>query len=155
MKRILVLLLFVASFSPAQTAPQSKAPSRPSGRQLLLAADHAFSQDTAKRRLDGWMAFMADDAVLFSVKPIVGKDAIRAFYQPAFADADFSLSWQPSRAEMFPSGDTGYTTGRYELHAKDAKGNKVVRHGSYLTVWKKQPDGSWKVIADGGAPDAH
>jgi ketosteroid isomerase-like protein len=29
----------------------------------------------------------------------------------------------------------------------------MVRHGSYLTVWKKQSDGSWKVIADGGAPD--
>jgi ketosteroid isomerase-like protein len=151
MKHALALLLVISALATAQTTPKPQ----PTGEQLLLSADRAFNDDTAQRRLEGWMANMADDAVLFSAKPIVGKDAIRAFYQPAFADADFSLSWQPTRAEMFPAGDTGYTTGRYELHAKDAKGNKVVHHGSYLTVWKKQPDGSWKVIADGGAPDAH
>ena len=151
MKRVLVLLLLIATMASAQTTRKSPPP----GEQLLLDADRSFYRETAKRRLDGWMDYMADDAVLFSAKPVVGKDAIRAFYEPAFADPDFSLSWQLTRAEMFPSGDTGYSTGRYELHAKDAKGDKVVRHGSYLTVWKKQQDGSWKVVADGGAPDAH
>ncbi len=102
------------------------------------------------------MESMADDAVLFSAKPVlVGKDAIRAFYQAVFSNPEFLLSWQPTRAEMFPSGDTGYTTGRYELHTKDVKGGLVVRRGSYLTVWRKQQDGSWKVLADGGAPDSH
>ncbi len=122
---------------------------------MLLAADRAFAQDTAKRRLDGWMDHMADSAVLLQPQPVVGKDAIRAFYLQAFSDPEFSLSWEPTHGEMFPSGDTGYTTGRYELHAKDKQGNRVVRHGSYLTMWRKQPDGSWKVIADGGAPDPH
>ncbi|HSB14366.1 MAG TPA: hypothetical protein VLE22_07895 [Bryobacteraceae bacterium] len=55
-------------------------------------------------------------------------------YEPNFADPEFSLSWQPTRAEMFPAGDTGYTVGRFELHGRDAKSNKVVRHGTYLTV---------------------
>jgi ketosteroid isomerase-like protein len=151
MKILAIVILLFATAAGAQT-PKPPANSE----QPLFAADRAFNADTAKRRLDGWMAAFADNAVLFAAKPpVVGKDAIRAFYQPNFADPDFSLSWQPTRAEMFPSGDMGYTTGRYELHAKDAKGNKVVRHGSYLTVWRKQPDGSWKVIADGGAADPH
>ena len=152
MKHALALLLLLSTLAAAQTAPKPEANSG----EPLLAADRAFNDDTAKRRLDGWMDAFSDNAVLFAAKPpIVGKDAIRAFYQPNFTDPDFALSWQPTRAEMFPSGDMGYTTGRYELHAKDAKGNKVVRHGSYLTVWKKQPDGSWKVVADGGAADPH
>ena len=151
MKRVAFLLL-LATLAAAQTTPKPQ----PKDEQPLLAADRAFNADTAKRRLDGWMAAFADDAVLFAAKPpIVGKDGIRASYQPNFADPDFSLSWQPTRAEMFPSGDMGYTIGRYELHAKDAKGNKFVRHGSYLTVWRKQSDGSWKVIADGGSADPH
>ena len=159
MKRVLFALLALTLFATGQTSskpqPKAKAPAEASGQQLLLKADRDFSRDTVKDRLDGWMAHMAEDAVLFSDKPVVGADAIRAFYEPAFADPAFALSWQPTRAEMFRSGDTGYTTGRYELHAKDGKGNPVVRHGSYLTVWKKQSDGSWKVIADGGAPDVH
>ena len=157
MKRALLALFALTLFATAQTSPQpkAKAPAKLSGQQLLLKADRAFARDTAAKRLEGWMAYMAEDAVLFADKPLVGKDAIRAFYQPAFANPAFILSWQPTRAEMFRSGDMGYTTGRYELHGKDGKGNKVVRHGSYFTVWKKQPDRSWKVIADGGAPDVH
>jgi ketosteroid isomerase-like protein len=157
MKRVLVALFALTLFAAAQTSPRpkAKAPAKLSGQQLLLQADRAFARDTVAKRLEGWMAYMAEDAILFSDKPVVGTEAIRAFYQPAFADPDFILSWQATRAEMFRSGDTGYTTGRYELHAKDGKGDKVVRHGSYLTVWKKQSDGSWKVIADGGAPDVH
>lgn len=157
MKRVLLALFALSLFATAQTSPhpKAKAPAKLSGQQLLLQADRAFARDTAAKRLEGWMEYMAEDAILFSDKPVVGKDAIRAFYQNAFANPDFVLTWQSTHAEMFPSGDTGYTTGRYELQAKDEKGSKVVRHGSYLTVWKKQADGSWKVIADGGAPDAH
>ena len=159
MKRVLIAVLALTVFAtaqiPSKPQPKANAPTKLSGQQLLLKADRAFARDTAVKRLEGWMAYMAEDAVLFSDKPVVGTDAIRAFYLPAFADQTFILSWQPTRAEMFRSGDTGYTTGRYELHAKDGKGNQVVRHGSYLTVWKKQSDGSWKVIADGGAPDVH
>jgi ketosteroid isomerase-like protein len=121
---------------------------------VLLKADRDFNQATAERRLEGWMSYFASSAVLFGVEPpVVGQEAIRKFYEHIFANPDFQLSWEPARGEMFASGDTGYTTGRYEMRAKNAKGEAVVRHGHYLTVWKKQTDGSWKVVADGGAPD--
>jgi len=138
---LLVLLTCAACF--AQSGPE----------QALLRADREFAQATAQRRLQGWMEYMAEDAVLFSAKPVVGKAAIREFYAGAFANPEFQLHWQPSRGEMFPSGDMGYTVGRYELRAVNAKGERAVRRGSYLTVWKKQADGSWKVVADGGSPD--
>lgn len=152
MKIALVLLLTAVSFAQTASSPKpADAPQAP--EQVLLKADRDFAQATAQRRLEGWMEYMAEDAVLFSAKPVVGKSAIRDFQAPAFANPEFQLQWQPTRAEMFPSGDMGYTVGRYELHAKNAKGEPVVRHGSYLTVWKKQADGSWKVVADGGSPD--
>ena len=102
MKRALLALLALTLFATAQTSskpqPKAKAPAKQSGQQLLLQADRAFARDTAAIRLEGWMAYMADDAVLFSDKPVVGKDAIRAFYQPAFANPAFILSWQATRA---------------------------------------------------------
>ncbi len=153
MKIAALLLLTAASFAQTVSAPKAAAP--PSPEQVLLKADRDFAQATAQRRLEGWMEYMAEDAVLFSGtgKPVVGKEAIRESRAPAFANRDFQLQWQPTHAEMFASGDMGYTVGRYELHGRSAKGEPVVRHGSYLTVWKKQPDGSWKVVADGGSAD--
>lgn len=144
MKRLLAFLLAVVSLG-AVAADKPEA--------ALLRADRDFQKATAERRLEGWMDYMADDAVLFTGKPVVGKAAIREFYQGAFSNPDFALTWEPTRGEMFASDDMGYTSGRYEMHGKNAKGEAVVRKGTYFTVWKKQADGIWKVIADGGAPD--
>lgn len=43
--------------------------------------------------------------------------------------------------------------GRYQGMFKNVKGEIVRQSGTYLTVWRKDKDGSWKVVADGGAPD--
>lgn len=159
MPRFLLVVLAFASICVAQAAPTK--PGAPTNlnaattgdEQPLMVADRAWNRTTAEKRLEGWMEYMADDIMLFSGKPVVGKAAVREIFVPAFADATFELKWEPHHAEMFPSGNMGYTSGRYEMHGKDPSGKAVVNHGSYLTVWRKQADGSWKVVADGGAPD--
>jgi ketosteroid isomerase-like protein len=52
---------------------------------------------------------------------------------------------------MGPSGDFGYTWGHFEGHSKDVNGNTVTTSGRYITIWRKQPDGNWKVVLDAGA----
>jgi ketosteroid isomerase-like protein len=42
----------------------------------------------------------------------------------------------------------GFTWGRYFGKSKDANGNPIVTTGRYITIWKKQPDGTWKVAMD-------
>src|ERR1039457_1030910 len=61
------------------------------------------------------------------------------------------LVWTPTDAAMGPSGDMGYTWGHFEGRSKDANGNPVVTTGRYMTIWRKQPDGNWKVVLDAGA----
>jgi ketosteroid isomerase-like protein len=51
---------------------------------------------------------------------------------------------------MAASGDLGYTYGNYQLKAKDKDGKVVTRYGKYASIWKKQKDGSWKVVLDMG-----
>ena len=119
-----------------------------------MDADRAFNQATQAKRLEGWMAYMAENVVLFGVNPpVVGKDAVRTFHEGTFKDPNTTLTWEPTRGEVQPSGQVGYTSGRWTMRGKNAKGEAIERHGSYLTVWEKQKDGSWKVIADGGSPD--
>jgi ketosteroid isomerase-like protein len=140
---VAVVLLAVSGF--AQSTPSA---------QPVMDADRAFNQVTQEKRLEGWMSFMADSVVLFGVNPpVVGKDAVRKFYDGVFADANTTLTWEPKSGEVQPSGRVGYTSGRWTIRGKSPKGEAVERHGSYLTVWEKQKDGTWKVIADGGSPD--
>ena len=143
--RVFVVFVFLATACIGQEAPSQEA---------VLRADRAFNQATQKDRLEGWMSYMADNVVLFGqTPPVVGKDAVRKFYEPQFANPDFSLRWEPKTGELQPSGRVGYTSGRWTMRMKNGEGKPVELHGGYLTVWGKQKDGSWKVIADGGSAD--
>ena len=119
----------------------------------LIQADRDFAKQTAAHRLDGWMSVFTNKSVLFSENPVIGTDEIRTAYTKLFDDPSFRLEWEPTNAEVFPSGNMGYTVGRYQGVFKNAKGEMVHQSGTYLTVWRKEKDGSWKVAADGGAPD--
>ncbi len=123
-------------------------------RAVLMDADRAFAQATARDRVEGWVAAFAGDGAMFRQGGVVtGHGAIRELMAPHFADTSYSLAWEPTAAEVAASGDLGYTVGRSENRRRDVKGRVLIGHGSYLTVWKRQPDGSWKVAIDIGSSD--
>lgn len=151
MQRLLVLaaLLMIWSCSPSfDVDPQA-------ARVEIMEADRAFAESTADQGLDGWVETFAEDGAMFPAGgPVVrGKDAIRALMAPAFEDDGFSLLWEPTEADVSASGDLGYTTGRFERTVTDPDGAPATTIGKYITIWKKQPDGTWKVVADIGTPD--
>ena len=75
--------------------------------------------------------------------PVIGKKALEAYFA---GKEDFkTLSWKPFTADASRSGDMGYTIGNWTLAAPD-----TTYHGNYYTIWKRQADGSWKWIYDGG-----
>ena len=122
---------------------------RAADERAIREADSAWSAAAAAKDLDGYMSYFAPDASSFRPNaPIAtGLEAIRnAFVQP-FATPG-SISWKTTNVEVSRAGDLGYAFGTYEGASKDAKGQPVTHRGKYLSVWKKQPDGKWKAVAD-------
>jgi ketosteroid isomerase-like protein len=116
------------------------------GSKNFAIADLDFARQTAARRLDGWMDFFADDAsIIHDGQTVTGKDVLRAFYQPVFANKDFTLTWSPNHAETSKDGTLGYTFGQYE-----ARNGTAISRGIYTTVWRKV-EGRWKVVLDLGS----
>jgi ketosteroid isomerase-like protein len=131
----------------------ARAPDPAAARAALMDADRAFNQATAARRVEGWMEFFAEDgAMIRGAGTITGLTAIRGEMSKAFADTSFTLTWEPDQADA--SGGLGYTNGHFKAQFRDAKGQPQLRTGRYLTVWKQQADGSWKVVRDIGVQDA-
>ena len=88
------------------------------------------------------------------MRPITGHEAIRAHMGEFFADARNSLSWEPVFACVSPAGNLGSTSGRYELRYQLPDGSgELVETGCYFDIWRKQPDGPWKLLYDVGEPD--
>jgi ketosteroid isomerase-like protein len=75
-----------------------------------------------------------------------GKNAIAKVIADDFAHEN--ITWHANKVGVARSGDLGYTSGTTEMNLKDASGKTVAYKGKYLTVWKKQEDGSWKVLYD-------
>ena len=121
------------------------------GKVLLFDLEARFAKDVLERGGAGFAAWFAGDGVALGngVAPLVGSVAIAK--SANWSPRDYPLTWTPTDALMSPSGDMGYTWGHFEGHSKDANGNPVTTTGRYITIWRKQTDGSWKVVLDAGA----
>ena len=141
---------------PAPTANMSSALSDPTlspGTAFLFQLEAQFAKDTAKGGGKAFASWFADDAVTLGNKeaPVQGRSAIAS--QTTWSPDQYQLIWTPQGGQMSPSNDMGYTWGHYEGHAKDKNGNAITTSGRYLTIWKKQPDGQWKVILDSSSEE--
>jgi len=111
----------------------------------LWTAETNFAQmATQKGTRHAFLANLADDAIVFDPGPVNGK---RLWLKRKSSEG--KLTWQPIYADVSRAGDLGYTTGPWEFK-KNASDPKPAAYGQFLSVWKRQLDGTWKVVLDGG-----
>jgi len=150
MKKILsvmITLLVFACVAISHMAAQTLARNSKEDDALLKTDIEFAKASVATSAAEAFALYLADDAMQMPAggNPVVGKKAILAEMGSGYV-----LSWEPKKAEVAKSGDLGWTWGTYELHTKDAEGKPIVRYGKYVNVWRKQKDGTWKVILDMG-----
>ena len=116
----------------------------------LFNRDTEWSRAAEGKDVEAILSFVADDAIFFPPDgPMLrGKEAIRNFWSELAETPDFSLSWEATGAVVSRAGDMGYTHGLALVTRKDEKGNTDTKLTKYVTIWKKQPDGSWQVVVD-------
>jgi ketosteroid isomerase-like protein len=139
-KSILSLLLLVVLFSCSEKKTVSDS-------QELIDADIAFSDFSVKYGIQkAFIEFAHDSVVLLKPNrwPIIGKQSLIESYNGT-NDSNLILKWEPAKAVIAKSGELGYTYGFWTFI------NQIdTSRGTYLTVWKKDPSGHWKYIADTG-----
>ena len=130
-----------SSFGPAQDAVADA--------RNLVARDAAFSEwSVSKGTVSAFREFCADDATVFpkNATPIEGKKEI---IKQMESDTPIILRWKPISGRV--TGDMGYTFGTYTV--ADQATQAPLGSGRYMSVWRRQADGTWKVAFDMGAPN--
>ena len=124
------------------------------GKMILFDLEARFAKDVLERGGAGFAAWFAEDGVALGngAKPLLGREAIAR--SATWSPKAYQLTWTPTEAVMSPAGDMGYTWGHYDGHSKDANGNPVTTSGRYMTIWRKEKDGSWKVVLDAGSNES-
>lgn len=145
----------VPAEQPAREAPvtESKpAPPEPAEanlettRNALLQTDLSFSRmSEEKGAAQAFYEFLAPEAISLSAgePPIRGRDAIKVHLA---AGSQGFLTWQPQAADVAESGDMGFTWGTAIFQSKGTDEKPGIIYRKYVTVWKKQTNGRWKVV---------
>jgi len=159
MRNLVLVLLLLTLMSPLVSAQKTRSKTRvhrenpaDAATAALLQVDRDFAKTGVAKNIDDFMGYLAEDVRFYSAGVMrTGKLAFREGWAKGFADPNWSITWAPLYAEAAQSADLGYTTGSFEIHDKSSDGTPVVRKGSYVTIWRKQPDGAWKVVLDMGS----
>jgi len=121
-------------------------------KQSLLKTDIEFSKYSEKYgQIKSFLHYADEKATIFrpNSMPIVSKKEIEKLYH-AKCDTSFTLTWNPLFAEVSQSSDIGYTYGLWQLKEKNEFGKEISDEGTYVTIWKKQSDSTWKWTLDIG-----
>jgi ketosteroid isomerase-like protein len=118
-------------------------------RKEILSTDRAFSAMSSEKGMHAaFLNYAAKELIKLQDGqfPVVGLEALKESFQGT-SDSMFRLTWEPVKVEVSISGDLGYTFGNWELY--DYQRGKI-RYGNYITIWRKQKDGTWRWVLDGG-----
>ena len=152
---LLVAAICLTACMPPKSLPAKKLPDDTDLQDQLFAADRTFAKAVADSGAPAWNARLAPDVakpgngglmLLRGVVPVAAND------KAIFADVSQLLTWEPTDAAAYADRVTGVTLGRYAMVRRSARTDTLAR-GRYLTLWRKQPDGRWKILLDTGWPD--
>lgn len=142
MRKLLSILLVLSVFVPATLSQDAD---RDTSLRSLVEAERSFAAASmAKGIRASFIENMTDDSILFRPGPVAGKKWMEEHPAPQGV-----LTWQPVFADVSSAGDLGYTTGPWEFRQKSLE-DKPVAYGQFVTVWKRQADGTWKFAVDLG-----
>src|SRR5258708_2773233 len=141
-----VLLLFLAGCNQTPTPPDT----READAKAIRDGEAAWVKDFASKDADKVASHYAEDATLDfpDMARLNGKGAILTFAKQMLADPNLKIDFAASTVEV-SKDNLAYSKGTYSLTQTAPKGKRVVAEkGKYVTVYKKQADGSWKAVAD-------
>jgi ketosteroid isomerase-like protein len=142
MKHLVILTVIMAT---ACTSPSAKDAEKQKTQIIQTELEFAKMADEAGVAA-AFYKYAADSAVIGrGGKIIKGREAIRDYYVKNLKPGT-KLEWAPDFVDV--SGDLGYTWGEYTHSVPDSTGSMTESHGVFHTVWKQQPDGSWRFVWD-------
>jgi ketosteroid isomerase-like protein len=143
MRRLFPLLpLFLLVTACASTMSNSDADAyiRSAGPRFITAFNAGNSS--------GVSSFYTDDAVMLtSNAPMArGPAGIGSAYNSFLTSMHPVLNFAPDR--IVQSCDMAYEYGHYTMQVTPPGGSAQSDQGNYVTVWRRQPNGDWKIVAD-------
>jgi ketosteroid isomerase-like protein len=137
---VIFLLVSCAEKKPKQNTEEIKF--------LIMENDRDFSRMSEQRGVrKAFLEYIDSNAVLLrpNTMPMAGGDCMDFISKSN--DTAFTMTWEPKNAHVSLTGDMGFTYGVYSVKPNETD---TAFYGTYVTIWKKQPNGKWKFVLQSG-----
>ena len=116
----------------------------------LMELSREWSKSIAANDIEKTLSYWAENATVMSPgqPPIKGKKAIKEMIEGTSKIPGFKISWEPLTVQVSKSGDMAYMIEQNQINFLDSTGKQVTELNKVVTVWRKEPDGSWKNVVD-------
>jgi ketosteroid isomerase-like protein len=146
-----VLGLWVAVAGGAVASTAGPDVERAARVEQVREAEIAFAKAVLDDKPEAFAALLDPGAVFVSGKTVTrGKAEVIASWKGFFGPERPYFEWHPEVVELSADGTLGLSRGPWVIRDKDKDGKPVEIHGTYNSVWQRQPDGSWKILFDAG-----
>ena len=114
-------------------------------RQQVEDTERAFASTMSERDHDAFTSFLSDETIFFSGEtPLRGKQQVTDAWKPYFQEPGAPFSWEPQMVVVLDSGALALSSGP----VRDPGGKQVA---TFNSVWRLDPDGTWRIIFDKGS----
>jgi ketosteroid isomerase-like protein len=142
---ILLALFLAACGGPPARVEQAKPLPRMDDNASLAAAESAFAAHSVREDMRvAFLAAFAPDGVFVRNAWVNAIDWLRDRPAPPIV-----LDWHSQYVEVAASGELGLSTGPWTITSK-AKPETPPAHGQFVSVWRREGAGPWKVAVDLG-----
>jgi ketosteroid isomerase-like protein len=146
-RRAAIAFLAFATILAPTFPPTATAAPQDSTLATLAKLREAWVQDLRTKQLEPILKFYAPDAVFLQPtgERITGSAALRALFQTIMATFNSDLTLHSQNLET--SGDLAYDSGDFQENLTTiATGAKITSKGSYIIIFKRQPNGAWQIV---------
>lgn len=142
--RFAVLMFIAVGIAFVASAQATRAPEE----EVVWQTDRARAQAALTNNVDRILSFYDNDSVFTGTKPATaGIEQLRPLWEGWVSRNDYRLVWDVKTVAIDPSGDFAFSSGTFK-QTYSLKGQHHADEGNYWVVWKKQENGTWKVIVD-------
>ena len=115
-------------------------------KEKVRQTEIAFAKTMADRDQAAFARFLSSEAVFFTTGTATrGPAEVVSRWKKFFEGPQAPFSWAPEFVEVLDSGTLAMTSGP----VRDPVGKRV---GTFNSVWRREKDGSWKIVLDNGCP---
>ena len=137
-------ILCLAADVRAQVATPAPDALSPAAREVWNT-EVAFARTMADRNHEGFVSFLSEEAIFIGQTALRGRTQVAAGWKRFYEGPQAPFSWGPDRVEVLDSGTLGLSSG--PVFNPEGK-----RTGTFMSVWRKEADGKWRIIFDRGCP---